>query len=437
MNTILSQLPPTLMAVRRDAPSRERHVGSNRAAAPAKATAATAQGVLRADGLTRRRFLEALGITGAAAFLGLQTRAQTTPRLRVLETKVISRTPDYHGWPTLARRRNGDLLVAYSGGREEHVCPFGRVELIVSHDGGQTWSWPRVLLDSAIDDRDAGVVETTRGTLLVTTFTSLAYEPILQNAVRKQPGDPDAWAADKLDRWRAAHERLSAEQRQGELGQWMIRSTDGGVTWSARYGSIVNSPHGPVSLSDGRLLYAGKELWTGQKRVGVCESKDDGQTWQWLAEIPVRPGDDARHYHELHAVETHDGRLLVHIRNHNPANDRETLQCESADGGRTWSVPRAIGVWGLPSHLLKLRNGWLLMTYGHRRDPFGNQVRVSADHGRTWSEPLILSGDGASGDLGYPSTVELDDGTLLTVWYELRSGSTRAVLRQARWRLEV
>ena len=42
---------------------------------------------------------------------------------------------------------------------------------------------------------------------------------------------------------------------------WMIRSPDGGVTWSARYDCLVNSPHGPIQLSDGRLLYAGKSLW--------------------------------------------------------------------------------------------------------------------------------------------------------------------------------
>ena len=38
-------------------------------------------------------------------------------------------------------------------------------------------------------------------------------------------------------------------------------------------------------------------------------------------------------------------------------------------------------------------------------------------------------------DLGYPSTVQLADGTLLTVWYELLKGSDKAVLRQARWSL--
>ena len=76
------------------------------------------------------------------------------------------------------------------------------------------------------------------------------------------------------------------------------------------------------------------------------------------------------------------------------------------------------------------------MSYGHRRPPFGNQARVSLDGGRTWSEPVVISGDGLGGDLGYPSTVELGDGSLLTVWYEVMKGSPRAVLRQARWRLK-
>ena len=141
-------------------------------------------------------------------------------------------------------------------------------------------------------------------------------------------------------------------------------------------------------------------------------------------------------YHELHAVETNQGKLVVHIRNHNTVNNREILQSESLNGGRTWSTPHEIGVWGLPSHLLKLNDGSLLMTYGHRRQPFGNQVRLSRDEGTSWSEALLLSGESANGDLGYPSTVELDDNALLSVWYELPENGNRAVLRQARWRFQ-
>jgi hypothetical protein len=75
------------------------------------------------------------------------------------------------------------------------------------------------------------------------------------------------------------------------------------------------------------------------------------------------------------------------------------------------------------------------MSYGYRRKPFGNQARLSKDGGRTWSEPMNISADGIGGDLGYPSTVELDDGTLLTVWYERMKDSDKAVLRQAWWDL--
>ena len=105
------------------------------------------------------------------------------------------------------------------------------------------------MLDGDIDDRDSGVLETSRGTLLVTTFTSLAYEKVLQVAEKKKAGEPGAWPAERLKLWEAAHNRLTAEQRQSQLGQWMIRSTDGGVTWSPRYSSIVNSPHGPIELA--------------------------------------------------------------------------------------------------------------------------------------------------------------------------------------------
>lgn len=364
----------------------------------------------------------------AAPFL-VARRARTAVAARVLAVTTISLDSRYyHGWPTLARRANGELLAVYSGGREAHVCPFGRVELMRSHDNGASWSWPEVIMDSPIDDRDAGIVETAQGSLLVTTFTSLAYEPVLEKARN--------WPLARLRRWRAAHERLNAEQRRSLLGTWMLRSTDGGLTWSAPYRVPLDSPHGPVTVAGGRLLYAGKQLWEPGKKVGVCESVDDGLTWRWIADIPARAGDTVEQYHELHLVEATPGGLILQLRNHNQANYLETLQSESEDGGRSWSTPHPIGVWGLPSHLMRLQDGRLLMSYGHRRQPFGVQARLSADQGRSWSEPIVLSSDGVGSDLGYPSTVQLPSGELLTLWYELQAGSLRAVLRLARWRLD-
>ncbi len=383
--------------------------------------------------ISRRDFLRVSAVAAAGVAIKPAAAAQQPPpKHEVTQTSVLSLdSENYHGWPTLARGGDGRLWVVCSGGRERHVCPFGRVDLYVSSDGGRTWGWPRTLLDGDIDDRDAGVLVTGKGTILVTTFTSLAYEAGLESGEKG-----GTWPAARLKKWRAAHNRQDARQRRELLGQWMIRSTDGGRTWSPPYPTLVNSPHGPVELADGRLLYAGKELWTGEKRIGVCESLDDGQTWKWLAGIPTRKGDLGTDYHELHAVQAPSGRLIVQIRNENMQDDNHTLQSESEDGGKTWSVPHLIGVWGTPSHLLRLKSGNLLMTYGHRRAPLGNQARLSRDEGRTWSEPMVISGDGITGDLGYPSTAQLEDGSLISVWYEVMKGSAAAVLRQARWKLE-
>jgi sialidase-1 len=379
-------------------------------------------------GPTRRAFLAAGGAAGV--FLCLPRAARSAPSAKVTEIRTISLdNENYHGWPTLAKRANDELLLVFSGGREEHVCPFGRVELMRSHDKGETWTWPQVLLDSPIDDRDAGLCVTPQGTILVSTFTSLAYADILRRPATAE------WPEEKLHRWQAAHHRVDEDARKQELSVWMIRSTDGGLTWSARFDPLVDSPHGPVALADGRLLYAGKDLWREPNRVGVCQSLDDGQSWEWLADLPVREGDRHQDYHELHAVEAASGKLILQIRNHNAKNAGETLQSESSDGGQSWTTPHSIGVWGLPSHLLRLHDDRLLMTYGHRRAPLGNQARLSSDEGETWSEPIMISTDGTSGDLGYPSTVQFGDGSLLTVWYERLASSPRAVLRQARWTL--
>ena len=131
-----------------------------------------------------------------------------------------------------------------------------------------------------------------------------------------------------------------------------------------------------------------------------------------------------------------------------------------------WPKPGGLNVYGIPGfklykQIIAEKVEWLerygvrfvcntqvgkdvsLQTLMHEYDsvflaigaPLGNQARLSTDAGKSWSAPLTISDDGVSHDLGYPSTVELADSSLLTVWYEQKKDSPRAVLRQACWNL--
>ena len=212
--------------------------------------------------------------------------------------------------------------------------------------------------------------------MLATTFTSLAYQPILERA-RKE----GRWDRSRLQRWEAAHARLDAASRQ-PLGQWILRSEDGGLNWSARRPQwlIVPTAHRAVQWTVA-LCRQGALDRSATDRSGVFE--DDGRSWHWAAEIPR-----ARETTPPSIMNCMPLRCLTAgwwcTSAITTCLMRETLQCESTDGGLSWTKPRSVGVWGLPSHLLRLVDGRAPMTYGHRRPPFGNQARLSED-GRSWS----------------------------------------------------
>ena len=72
--------------------------------------------------------------------------------------------------------------------------------MIESTDNGVSWSDPRVVIHTPLDNRDAGVLETAKGTILVTTFTSILHEDILARAEKVKPGEKDAWSEARLKR---------------------------------------------------------------------------------------------------------------------------------------------------------------------------------------------------------------------------------------------
>ncbi|HOZ48569.1 MAG TPA: sialidase family protein [Candidatus Hydrogenedentes bacterium] len=319
----------------------------------------------------------------------------------ILSVQVLCKEPGrYIGWPSIAQTPGGDLLAVFSGDRTAHISPDGKVQMVRSEDGGQTWSAPETVFDSPIDDRDSGIIRTAKGTMLVSWFTNPGGGP-----------------------WQ---------------GHWVIRSTDAGRTWGEPIRTEVTTPHGPTQLSDGRILFVGQRPHESHGKpydVGIQESADDGQTWQTIGAFPVPEGAHMLSYDECHVVECADGSLVILFRDCNEPHLAH--QSESRDGGRTWSAPHTTRMHGYPPHVIRLRNDWLLAVYGKRWEPFGEFACVSTDSGVTWNvEQEAMLATAPNGDLGYPASVQLDDGTIWTVYYQAEQDGETPCLMGTHWRIK-
>ena len=374
----------------------------------------------------------------------------------ILESKVICTQPGrYIGWPTIARTPGGELLAVFSGDRDAHVCPFGKTFLVRSGDEGESWSAPELVNNTPLDDRDTGILACRDGTVIVSWFTS-HYTTEAYLARRKD--DPALQR-----RWREALERVSmddvkrwAEDRlvngRYELGKWVRRSTDGGRTWEEPVRTGATTPHGPIELHDGRLLFlgiGGIDRAVATDGIVAAESCDAGRSWSIVGRVdsyPRYPGpapDGYAYLCEPHVVEVQPGELLGLARYEEMPRPKDRTnsvlwQFTSDDGGRTWTKPVATNILGKPPHLLKLSDGRILATYGYRHEPYGQRACISLDGGGTWDyrHELILRDDAPSGDLGYPASVELPDGRILTVYYQQLRRGEMTLLMTTLWRIE-
>ena len=349
----------------------------------------------------------------------------------------------YIGWPTVCRLKNGDLLAVFSGDRDSHICPWGKVQMVRSSDGGETWSAPVTIANGPLDDRDAGIVQMPDGEIVVTYFTSVAYR------------DPKILA--KHPEYKRHDEKISKETETAARGYFRIVSRDDGRTWSKpERMNVSHAPHGPTLLRDGSLFQIGREFRhedvQGSNGVDYTviraeKSFDHGKTWQVLCEdIPDTDGENGvpHMFHEPNAVELADGTLVGMVRYHGAkganATDgngylRETV---SKDGGKTWTPMAATPMLGLPPHLFTLPDGKLVCVYGRRNavPGFGEFACVSDDGGKTWdaANEIVLARSHC-GDLGYPASCVLPDGWIVSVYYQQPEPGVKPCLMATKWRV--
>lgn len=352
---------------------------------------------------------------------------------------VINRVTDgffrYQAWPTVAKDEKGVLYAASSGHRLGHVCPFGKDLLYISHDEGESWLGPIIANDTYMDDRDAGLIAWGDGQLLLSWFAHPGE--FMDGRIGRNPEVSLPMSIGAREMWRG----LPSEEKPS--GSFIKLSQDGGKTWSERIRVPLTAPHGPIRRKDGSFLYFGRsfhaeELGYEPKRVYAAESRDGGKTWEKLGIVPIVEGVEHDRFCEPHVVELPDGTLLgaMRVNRIDKVNcDNEVYTTFSNDGGKTWSVPQCIGQVGAPPHLLLHSSGAIVMTTGRRIAPCEERAYISRDGGKTWSAPITISQESPDWDLGYPSSVELSDGSILTVYYQKFPGDSYNSLLSTRWEL--
>ncbi|MSP13514.1 MAG: exo-alpha-sialidase [Chloroflexi bacterium] len=321
--------------------------------------------------------------------------------------------------PDVIQLQNGDLLMTFREAME-HLSDDGHIVVVRSRDGGLTWGERQVVVDNYHqDDRETSLTQLRDGTILMVWWANKLYDPTGQYGILGPVVD------------------TNKEQR-------VYRSTDNGYTWEDTSGPINSDPlHMAVAseriieLPDGTLLmptyHWDRRSSEDLQGSSIYRSKDGGRNWELLSVVANTPsGGQIGVLSEPGLTITKSGKLLVMMR----TPEGHHIFASSIDAGQTWSEPRVMdmGSWGHPANLITLQNGDILCTYGRRQriqfttfntgnpgldQPSSVYIAISHDEGETWplEERSIIRDDFLTMDMGYPSSVQLQDGRILTTYY--------------------
>jgi len=283
----------------------------------------------------------------------------------------------YEAFPDVVKLNDGRLMTVFYEGYAHVSLPNAtwpngaRISYVVSSDDGLNWSTPKTLYDTPHDDRDPSITVLPDGRLAVNYFD---------------------WPT-------------------GDV--YVVYSSDVGKTWTSP--QYVYERHGTTSpirpLSNGRLALS--------MYYAVALSDNNGASWQTHI-MPTTDGSgNAIGISEQDIFERSNGDLYAV---HRTDGGTPMYYNTSSDKGVTWTPLQSIGFTGHSPYMIQTREGVLLLAY---RGVIGNEqgwdtrVRYSLDEGQTWSNHTVI--DGVTG--AYPSMVQLDDGSVMVVYYEEGAGS--------------
>ena len=296
---------------------------------------------------------------------------------------------DGHVHPSFCTTQSGDLLAVYNkqggGGKELLLCR--------SIDGGLSWTAP----ESIAEIRDCSIYP---GSL-----TALADGRILLNwsCYRDPNGTP----------WREPHFSLSSDE---------------GRSWSTPHSYPITNRSNYACIRHALIEWSATE-W-------VCPFYDRTVLYN-VATNAISAFGDGRNHGMVPIIRTAQGTLISGAPQSKapvpvgvPGNKVDGLR--STDGGITWTALGVFPHFGVAGYdLTLLANGWIALTYivyGVGVDgEFSYEIVISRDDGVTWDfeHTIEVYNPGRRiGGRGWPRTVQLDDETVATLFYDLSAEQT-------------
>ncbi|WP_390621412.1 family 16 glycoside hydrolase [Rubripirellula reticaptiva] len=300
---------------------------------------------------------------------------------------------DYGMTIGIERTPSGRLWACWVAGGDSPAAYF---VLATSDDDGQTWSKPRLVLDSHSKDlpRERSILvgnlwTDPLGRLWLIFDQSMdmfdGRAGVWATLCENPDADEPAWSTPR----RIWHGVTLNKPTVLSTGEWML----------------------PISLDQrggfGPFKGCFPEL-DPMRGANVFVSSDEGTTWERRGMVTF-PNPD---WHEHMVVERRGGSLWMLAR-----TAKGIMESISTDGGRTWSEanePQGIRQPNARFHVRRLLSGRLLLVkHGNRIDAHQGRVQLSAwlsnDDGKTWQGGLVL--DEREG-ISYPDGFQSPDGTI-------------------------
>jgi len=338
----------------------------------------------------------------------------------------------YSAFPSIVKRKNGELLVAFRRAPERRV--FGEkgvsdtdansyLMLVRSKDAGEHWSSTPELIpaNSFGGSQDPCMTQLSDGSIICASYGWALMQP-------------------------EAARNLKNVYLVGNfafLGGYLLRSVDGGKSWQgpmfppATPGTVVFDPFGkPVPAYNRGAMCEGKngELYwavaattsasTPRTEAHLFISADRGITWRYSCRIA---GDSKVAFNESSLYLTPKGELVCFMRTE--GFDDHTAVARSLDGGKSFNAWEDCGFQGHPHYALQLPDKQVLLIYGYRHTPFGIRARVldSECRNEVSAQEVIIRDDGGNGDLGYPWATMVSRHSALVVYYFNQANGPRYI----------